>query len=584
MRTLKLISIASCVVFLSQKKIFAHNHTSTNESIYARARDCFASGAYAEASELLEMLKGKMGRDEEVYPYARIYHALALHRLGESAGAADILETLLAEKPDWVNKGEALYWLGLVLFEGEKHNEAFRVLLREWEGQSTGVLEDLKLYFLEKTENSSELENLFGASGKDRTFAEAVVQKINAQPIYKRNYRLVETLANEFGLQTNDCDLFAKKKSNSKRDSYRVAVLLPFHLQTLSKEQNAERDKAFSLYQGIKLSVAELVKQGVQVELYAYDIVPGSEILPELIDADEFAGMDAIIGPLSALEIGLASEFSKKFGIPIFNPLSDDISFVADNPFYFLYKPSMEAKARLAAMYTISKAGPDSKIGILYSGGEAELQAARIYKDYLEGMSEHKVALMMALNDEDASEFLNFYIKKKKKAKAAPNFSSDFPSLENISHLYVISRNELVAASVLSAAEILNNNMLLIADESWLNFESITLDRFLNLKIVFLTSNFIDYAKNNIYDYRKDFYDVFASFPNIYSITGHDLMMFLGHMLCNYGSNFIAYFPKCEIFKSKVLNDVKFGFGHDNMLAQVARIDGEGYISCFSGE
>ncbi len=563
-------------------KVSYTKDTTPELKLYKAARKQYLKENYEEAKDLFESL---LDYEEipELEAYILFYYALALYHCDESDEAIEFLQIVNHKYPEWYNIKEVWYWLGVFYFEKNQYELALESLNRV-SGYEKSLDTDIKLikfYSLDKCDDIGIIEDLFNRYPNDRSVAEVLINKLSQEPIYKRKVSLIERLAKDFDMYTEDIKAIQAMPS-IKKDTYNIAVFLPFFVEKLQGDINADINFVLSLYEGIKLAAAELEDLGIKINLYAYDTHRDPTIIAGLLDKDEVKFMDAIIGPLYPEEIPLLSEFSKKFKIPMFNPLSDNLELVDNNPFCFLYQPSVQTKAISAAKYTLTTADVDTKIGVVYSKNKTEILAASLYKNYIEANSTHKVDVMIGIEPNDSSTFLSYYIKKNKNGISKSSYP--YATIEGLTHIYVPSKDEIIAASIISAAEIVNNKINIIVDESWLYFESIALDQILGLKIVFISPFYIDYKKSNIYEFRTKFNKEFAIFPDSHAMKGYELTLFLGRMLNLYGTNFISELRKNITYDTNIFSQIRYGLHHDNQVVPLARVLKDEYVICYNNK
>ncbi|PWD99979.1 PBP1 and LysM peptidoglycan-binding domain-containing protein [Marinilabilia rubra] len=136
----------------------------------------------------------------------------------------------------------------------------------------------------------------------------------------------------------------------------RVALLLPFALdeteeanilekiedrdtiRTVRKNRIvARRSKVFAeFYEGVLLSLDQLKKENVSVDLSVFDIAPDKESLKMVLKTNsEIKNMDLIIGPARSENLEIVSEFAFKHKIKLVYPLSNVNPELDRNPYVF---------------------------------------------------------------------------------------------------------------------------------------------------------------------------------------------------------------------------------------------------------
>jgi hypothetical protein len=311
------------------------------------------------------------------------------------------------------------------------------------------------------------------------------------------------------------------------------------------------------------------------IEVHAYDTKKSAAVTTELLEKEEMEHMDLFIGPLYASTFPLVADFAKTHGINLFNPLSVNSSVVGNNPFIYLLKPSLETQARQAAYFTLQQPDlQDAHIGVVYTNAPEDILKANIYKQYIEQQSGKTVDRMLELNLETLQQLLNRFRNTKKKDTST--WQEGF-ELNDLTHIYIASQDELLVANVLSAIQIKRLRPCIIGDEVWLKKSIVTVDQLEQLPINFVAPEYIDYTKESLHVFRRSFYDQFGVYPNYYATLGYDMMFFLGKMLFQYGTYFQKHWKE-DMVAGQVFAGFAYGVHHDNQHVPVIRFQDSQFV------
>jgi len=147
-----------------------------------------------------------------------------------------------------------------------------------------------------------------------------------------------------------------------KRTQYDIALLLPFDVKTNSLNTNNDTINLKSLlaidfYEGALLALAELQKEGLDLNVYVYDTEKNPKRVQEILRQPHLQNVDLMIGPVYNQPLKLASNFSKRFKILQASPFSPTTSFINENPFYLQMQPTMDVHC--AFIYKYLNSVPD---------------------------------------------------------------------------------------------------------------------------------------------------------------------------------------------------------------------------------
>lgn len=111
----------------------------------------------------------------------------------------------------------------------------------------------------------------------------------------------------------------------------KVAVILPFNLDSSKKSKEAV--KMYDFYEGFLLSVDEMKRKGVSVDVYAYE-EPSllSNGMDALLNSPMLSHMNLIVGPMRVENITAVANFAAKHNIPLAVPFSTKASLTASVP------------------------------------------------------------------------------------------------------------------------------------------------------------------------------------------------------------------------------------------------------------
>lgn len=528
-------------------------------TLYQQAKEHYEQGDYAGCQGLLSGLL-ESNQPTALTPYALFYYALATYRRSMPELAEQTLNKLIQQYPSWHQSSEALYWLAQLRFEQQDYLAAFSYLNQIQDPAFEASILQIKTHFLSKAISPNLLTNLFNEYPHDRTIGKAWLQQQVELPFMQQDTSRMRQVAQQLKLLDWLYNPLSAL-SSIKKDTYHVAIFLPFFINEINYEETTSNHFVINLYQGIQAAVEKLHQEGMPIEIHAYDTKKSAAVTAELLEKQEMACMDLFIGPLYASTFPLVADFAKKHGINLFNPLSVNSSVVGNNPFVYLLKPSLETQAKQAAYFTLQQLHlQNARIGVVYTNAPEDVLKAHTYQQYIAQHSDKSVDCMLELSLETLQQLLNRL--RNNKNKDTNTWQEGF-ELNDLTHIYIASQDELLVANVLSAIQIKKLRPCIIGDEIWLKKSIVTVDQLEQLHINFVAPEYIDYSKESLHEFRRNFYDQFGVYPNYYATLGYDMMFFLGKMLFQYGTYFQKHWKK-DIVDGEVFSGFAYGEHHDN--------------------
>ncbi len=185
------------------------------------------------------------------------------------------------------------------------------------------------------------MKRLRDAYPKDETIARTLATALSKDLNNPANKTLLETLIRQHNFESTD--FIPEAPKTFYKDVYSVSVMLPFMVNTLDPTPSRKKNQiVLDLYEGMKLAVDTLEKQGIKISMRAYDTERSSEKIKTILGTNELKNTDLVIGPFFSEENKYIQEFAMEQKVNVFNPLTNNSDFTGTNPYAFLYQPSNE--------------------------------------------------------------------------------------------------------------------------------------------------------------------------------------------------------------------------------------------------
>ncbi|WP_300228966.1 LysM peptidoglycan-binding domain-containing protein [uncultured Bacteroides sp.] len=147
---------------------------------------------------------------------------------------------------------------------------------------------------------------------------------------YGKNDRKEQSTENVTKELTNE-EIFNQYESTQKNiNTIKAAVMIPFMTGQTTNKDNQIRMVEF--YEGFLMAVDSLKKQGVSIDLYAYDTKGSSATTNNILAKKEMKDMDIIFGPAKTQNIDELAAFADKNNIRLVIPFTPKVDEVFNNP------------------------------------------------------------------------------------------------------------------------------------------------------------------------------------------------------------------------------------------------------------
>jgi hypothetical protein len=549
----------------------ASAHGQKPEERYNTGKDLIKKGKYLPAMEALKPLLSE-GKDNPYVKHAHYLYALAALKADKTDDAASIVRQLILKYTTWEQRDEARYLNANIFFEQGKFKDAIDILNslpKEFDKDS----EQMKAYYLGKADNMESLKWLQQSFPDDKQIAQVLATKLQFKSENDKDKMLLKYLVQEFKIELKK----AGNGKSQKKGQYNVAVLFPFMLNRLQTD-NVSRPNQFILdmYQGIKLAVDSLNRSGARINLYAYDTEKEPEKFQELLARPELKDLDLIIGPVYPAHIPLVTAFADKNGIQVVLPFASDPADINSN-LTFLFQPGSLNMARQLSkvVTTVYSPGsrPDSEkrkinnnaVLIIYGKEEKDSLLAYAYKKSLEEE--------IASSPGSGNDLVIKSVQKitRENVGKVKNTLTDSTSMRKVNHIAVFTNDQVVAANIISATEILGFDVPLFTTSDWLDFNLITIDQFERRNVHFIQPDYLDLEKPAVVKFRKDYLSVTHLYPTTFAYQGFDLMLVFGKMLQQNGTGFGETLVASGFIPGATLAGFNYSAGKSNSYIPVVR-------------
>jgi ABC-type branched-subunit amino acid transport system substrate-binding protein len=353
------------------------------------------------------------------------------------------------------------------------------------------------------------------------------------------------------------------QEEGRKRGTYKIALLVPLYLEQVADtmwKDNLDAARINELqpfrfiqfYQGFMLAADSLCKQGLEADIFVYDVDQQASKLNAVLEKPEMKKMDLIVGPLFKNSFSTAAEFARNNKIPIVNALSLRPDILDGNPFVFKMLPSVESQPAIVGEL-VHRDYSDHKVLLYVSNSMQNTQQVTMIKEAIERgdpAGRQKVSII----DYKADSTAGF---RKYASLSQPNL------------VIIYSESEVLPAVLLSKlAEIKDDYRITVIGlpewEKLTNIESIYLNA-LNTNI--FMASYTDLNSENVKGMIKSYRSFYFDEPLTYALSGFDAGYYFLYALMKYGDDFRKHLD--DIRLPLTLNQYHFGQkgdgGYDNL-------------------
>ncbi len=315
---------------------------------------------------------------------------------------------------------------------------------------------------------------------------------------------------------------------------YKIALILPLHLDSLKLDKEDKEIYPSSLlglefYEGVRMALDTLEKQGLRVDLNVFDYHKSSDRLKRILEKPAMKEMDYIVGPFFPFYLDYVTAFGKKHNIPVISPLSPDTSVTHNNRYFTMLTPSVRVHTRKTATY-INHNYPHANFLLIHSDSSKLSAEEKSYNKY----------------------FKRYFKKSKDTAKTVlslEEYAHSQPTDSMMAPLFLPKDTNIVFLSSLDQSYVYylfsqlnrlqqdsNYTIKVFGPPRWKNFTSIDIKYCRNLDVHFTSSYWLMPHTSPTKAFDQDYRDKYYTEPSRFVYQGYDIFAFIGKICLNYGS------------------------------------------------
>lgn len=347
----------------------------------------------------------------------------------------------------------------------------------------------------------------------------------------------------------------AKVMDTTPKKEINVALAMPFLFPKVNDKSPMEKNtkKFVEFYQGMLIAVDSLKKKGISTNLFVYDTGKSAEDAQKLLEKEELAKMDFIIGPAYASQIKAFSEFSKKNNIKLVVPFSSKSEETMDNPYIFQPNTPQAQHNYLTAKAIINTFKTENIVLVNFK--EEAYNNLQQLSDTLKTMMKASGKLFTEVTYSNIESVRSGLLSKG----------------ENT--VVTLTTNQVALNRILPVINMMGEKrkVKIVGFPEWQGYQSISKDMF-QLETFIPSTFYINFKDEHVRTYLKKFRTMYHSEPDNsqsnqtqYGMLGYDLTMYFSEAMANFGRDFeeniakIPYNPiQCGFRFKRISNDGGF--------------------------
>ncbi|MCP4441209.1 MAG: amino acid ABC transporter substrate-binding protein [Aureispira sp.] len=365
--------------------------------------------------------------------------------------------------------------------------------------------------------------------------------KIDGQAIQTDTVDIIEINPNSV-FDPSTQDTLVKVDTTIKlKKAYNVAILMPFmasgFVPAPTKEIPGKSLRALEFYEGVRLALDTLEKQGINLFVNIYDTKKSTATVQEILRKQELQEADLIIGPVSSKVSKEVAKFAKENKIPMVSPFNSRGNIADKNPYYIQLNPSFEPHSKVIVDYVFNKFESRHPKKYLVLGMKQDTGRMKLIQDaYADLKNDINAKIPQHITKDNT---LSIESIKKHLSKDSENIII-IPSYKDESFIYNALRE---INSLIDKLEMKKSYKLTVIGMSrWRYYERVNFEYYSNLNMLLTSEVHINTSRSK--HFKTEYKQTYGISPREFGYIGYDVMLYFGQMLKKYSKAFPSFIWK----------------------------------------
>jgi LysM repeat protein len=322
---------------------------------------------------------------------------------------------------------------------------------------------------------------------------------------------------------------------------YDIALMLPLYLNIsdtseLSRKERMLQNISLQFYRGVCASVDSLRLLGLNARVKIFDVRDTDYSVTKALEDDFVKGCHIIIGPLQYSPLSKVADFAAQRGIHVVCPVPHKNKILLNHPSLSKVIGSDVSQVDFLAKYVAREHFTDNVV-LLNSMFTSDARSTDMFRQA------YKSAVLSYPNGEEKE-----LVELKASGKSVGSLRGILnPAVKNV--IVMTSDNESLLQDMLTQIALTSDDkydIVVYGMESWLDLQLIDANYKERFKIALPSMTFVDYDKEEVKGFVRNFYAEYNSEPGDFGLMGYDIMRYYGFGLLQFGLSFPNNFNRIE--------------------------------------
>lgn len=293
------------------------------------------------------------------------------------------------------------------------------------------------------------------------------------------------------------------------KDRYRIAVMIPLHLDYGPGYSEYVSKLATQYYMGTSMAIDSLKTMGLNADVMFFDTRNDSAAVEALLRKPEFNDLDLIIGPFFPQNQRIVAKFCKENKVRMVCPVNSDSGILEDNRLVYASVPSNITLMRGLAKHMLIHNAKDN-IVLVKPTKKSDMP---LYEAFRDAFMESPVEGSRPALKECTTESLKYQIQR------GVNTIFVVPTADNSTagkFMTTLTRSEFRSKP---------EDLFVYGTKEWINFTDINGSYKNNYNLHIPSPNYLDYYTDEMIELNKRHRELYKTDLSRMAVQGYDVMM-----------------------------------------------------------
>jgi LysM repeat protein len=301
----------------------------------------------------------------------------------------------------------------------------------------------------------------------------------------------------------------------TKREKYKIAILLPFYLDKSDKNTEYISNLATEFYMGAKLAIDSLESLGLVADVFVFDAKNDTNAVKAILKKPEMMGADLMFGPLFPESVDVAARWCKANQVRMVCPTAVNPVVLKGNPYVYNALPSDATLMKGLAEFTL-KNNAQHQIILIKSSNEKDQIMYESYR--LTFMTAPVRGARPKLIEATLDNYASFL-------KKGVNTVLVFPTNEKLMAVkFMNSFND-------NANKLVPENIYIYGTKEWMNFDDVKPHFRDKYNFHFSNPNDLNYKYSDTESLHRQYRSIYNADMSKMAVQGFDVVFFFSSQL-----------------------------------------------------